>query len=72
MREGNALQLAALEESLKGRSALLKHEVAYVLGQIQNAAAIDALECATIIFSVRAPFVTAHVAGQGVLACVCL
>ncbi len=37
-------QVAALEDSLRGRSALLKHEVAYVLGQVQDPAAIDALE----------------------------
>lgn len=38
------MQIAALDESLQGRSALLKHEVAYVLGQMQDAAAFDALE----------------------------
>lgn len=37
-------QVAALEDSLRGGSALLKHEVAYVLGQVQDPAAIDALE----------------------------
>lgn len=40
------LQVAALEDSLRSRSALLKHEVAYVLGQVQDRAAIDALEYA--------------------------
>ena len=37
--------MAALDASLAGNSALLKHEVAYVLGQMQDAAAIGALEC---------------------------
>ena len=37
-------QVAALEDSLRGKSALLKHEVAYVLGQVQDPAAIAALE----------------------------
>ncbi|CAL8469314.1 g8855 [Coccomyxa elongata] len=42
--KGGREEVAALEDSLRGRSALLKHEVAYVLGQVQDSAAIDALE----------------------------
>ena len=36
--------MEALDASLAGASALLKHEVAYVLGQMQDPAAIRALE----------------------------
>ncbi len=35
--------VAALAASFAARSALLKHEVAYVLGQMQDAAAVDVL-----------------------------
>ncbi|XP_071738188.1 deoxyhypusine hydroxylase isoform X2 [Rutidosis leptorrhynchoides] len=35
--------VAAIIESLNAKSALLRHEVAYVLGQLQNKAASDAL-----------------------------
>ncbi|KAG8370773.1 hypothetical protein BUALT_Bualt13G0018400 [Buddleja alternifolia] len=35
--------ISAVVESLSAKSALLKHEVAYVLGQLQNKAASDAL-----------------------------
>ncbi|KAK9908081.1 hypothetical protein WJX75_002559 [Coccomyxa subellipsoidea] len=42
--KGGREEVAALEDSLRSRSALLKHEVAYVLGQVQDRAAIDALE----------------------------
>lgn len=42
-------KVAALEDSLRSRSALLKHEVAYVLGQVQDPAAVDALEYALCV-----------------------
>jgi deoxyhypusine monooxygenase len=38
--------VAALCEGMQDRSALFKHEVAYVLGQLQSAASIDALSVA--------------------------
>ena len=43
---GGPAAVEALDASLAGGSALLKHEVAYVLGQMQDPAAIRALECA--------------------------
>ena len=48
--------VAALGAAFAGRSALLKHEVAYVLGQMQDAAAVETLRCAarsvfTCVFS---------------------
>ena len=43
--KGGPAEVEALDASLAGNSALLKHEVAYVLGQMQDAAAIGALEC---------------------------
>ena len=36
----------ALGAAFAGRSALLKHEVAYVLGQMQDAGAVETLRCA--------------------------
>ena len=42
---GGPAAVEALDASLAGASALLKHEVAYVLGQMQDPAAISALEC---------------------------
>jgi len=40
---GGADAVAALAESFTARSALLKHEVAYVLGQMQDPSAVDVL-----------------------------
>ena len=37
--------VAALGEAFRGNSALLKHEVAYVLGQMLQAAAVPFLRC---------------------------
>ena len=42
---GGADAVAALAESFDCRSALLKHEVAYVLGQMQDAEAFHVLKC---------------------------
>ncbi|XP_045799901.1 deoxyhypusine hydroxylase-like [Trifolium pratense] len=41
--DGGNEAVAAIIDSLGSKSALLKHEVAYVLGQLQNKAASDAL-----------------------------
>ncbi|PWA51565.1 ARM repeat superfamily protein [Artemisia annua] len=41
--QGGDEAVAAIIESLNAKSALLRHEVAYVLGQLQNKAASDAL-----------------------------
>lgn len=41
--QGGDEAVAAIIESLGAKSALLRHEVAYVLGQLQNKAASDAL-----------------------------
>ena len=43
---GGPTAVAALGAAFAGRSALLKHEVAYVLGQMQDAAAVETLRCA--------------------------
>ena len=43
---GDADAVAALAEAFDCRSALLKHEVAYVLGQMQDAEAFHVLKCA--------------------------
>lgn len=40
---GGGEAVAALGRSFSARSALLKHEVAYVLGQMQDAGAVDVL-----------------------------
>ena len=45
---GGPAAVAALGAAFAGRSALLKHEVAYVLGQMQDAAAVDTLRCAAL------------------------
>lgn len=42
--QGGAQAIRALDDCMKSCSALLKHEVAYVLGQMQDAAALDCLE----------------------------
>lgn len=42
---GSRQAIEILGESFKGRSALLKHEVAYVLGQLQNKQAVETLRC---------------------------
>ena len=42
---GGADAVAALAEAFGCRSALLKHEVAYVLGQMQDAEAFQVLRC---------------------------
>ncbi len=42
---GGADAVAALAEAFGCRSALLKHEVAYVLGQMQDAEAFQVLKC---------------------------
>eukprot|EP00232_Nephroselmis_pyriformis_P017671 CAMPEP_0182878426 /NCGR_PEP_ID=MMETSP0034_2-20130328/15347_1 /TAXON_ID=156128 /ORGANISM="Nephroselmis pyriformis, Strain CCMP717" /LENGTH=306 /DNA_ID=CAMNT_0025011309 /DNA_START=123 /DNA_END=1043 /DNA_ORIENTATION=- len=42
--QGGAAAAEALGEAFKARSALLKHEVAYVLGQMQDSGTIDVLE----------------------------
>ena len=42
---GGAQAVAALAEAFRCRSALLKHEVAYVLGQMQDAEAFAILKC---------------------------
>ncbi len=47
--KGGRAEVDALDASLAGGSALLKHEVAYVLGQMQDAAAIGALECGSFL-----------------------
>ena len=44
--KGGAEAVAVLSESFAARSALLKHEVAYVLGQMQQAEAFPVLKCA--------------------------
>lgn len=44
--KGGAQAVAVLSESFVARSALLKHEVAYVLGQMQQAEAFPVLKCA--------------------------
>ncbi|VAI51633.1 unnamed protein product [Triticum turgidum subsp. durum] len=41
--DGGDYAVSAIIESLGVKSALLRHEVAYVLGQLQNKAASDAL-----------------------------
>lgn len=43
---GTADAVDALGAAFGARSALLKHEVAYVLGQMQNSGALDVLWCA--------------------------
>ena len=40
---GGAAAVGALGEAFGGRSALLKHEVAYVLGQMRDVGAVDTL-----------------------------
>ena len=42
--QGGAEAVKALDDCMQSDSALLKHEVAYVLGQMQDAAALDCLE----------------------------
>jgi PBS lyase HEAT-like repeat len=44
---GGGEAIEALGRSFAARSALLKHEVAYVLGQMQDAGAIAVLRCAS-------------------------
>ena len=44
MVQGGSEAIRALDECMGSDSALLKHEVAYVLGQMQDAAALDCLE----------------------------
>ena len=46
MVQGGPEAIRALDDCMGSDSALLKHEVAYVLGQMQDPAAIRALECA--------------------------
>ena len=46
---GGADAVSALAESFSARSALLKHEVAYVLGQMQRADAIPILRHAHVL-----------------------
>lgn len=43
--QNTAESVRALGDALKGDSALLKHEVAYVLGQMLQVAAIPFLRC---------------------------
>ena len=42
--QGSPEAVQALTEAFSSKSALLKHELAYVLGQMQDAAAVDALK----------------------------
>ena len=42
--QGGAEAISVLDRCMSSQSALLKHEVAYVLGQMQDAAALDCLE----------------------------
>lgn len=42
--QGGAEAVSALDDCMKSESALLKHEVAYVLGQMQDSAALKCLE----------------------------
>ncbi len=42
--QGGVEAVRALDDCMQSDSALLKHEVAYVLGQMQDAAALDCLE----------------------------
>ena len=42
--QGGAEAISVLDRCMSSQSALLKHEVAYVLGQMQDAGALDCLE----------------------------
>ena len=52
--------VAALGKAFRGNSALLKHEVAYVLGQMLQAAAVPFLRCLGLLHCGSAAIHAAH------------
>jgi HEAT repeat protein len=54
---GGGEAIEALGRAFSARSALLKHEAAYVLGQMQDAGAIAVLRCGSAVIPITAHFV---------------